>query len=51
MIEFAWRASSRIRYFSEMMDDRKPLAFHYRDDWIIEWNGELYDHVTGKRID
>jgi len=43
--------TENIRYFSEIMDHRKPLAFHYRDKWIIEGNGELYDNVTGERID
>ncbi|HUI97767.1 MAG TPA: hypothetical protein VLX44_18570, partial [Xanthobacteraceae bacterium] len=35
-------ASHEIQYFSSLVRDARPTALRYRDNWIIEGNGELY---------
>jgi hypothetical protein len=31
-----------VEYFCVMVQNHRPFAFRYQDDWILEGNGELY---------
>ncbi len=37
-----------IPYFSSMFRNIRPLGFSYKDNWIIQGEGELYDLSDGK---
>ena len=36
-----------IPYFSSMFRNIRPLGFRYKDNWIIQGEGELYDLSDG----